>query len=114
MTVIGIIGCTSLLICAFGLNDSMNELTEWNFEHINHYDSELIIDSDANSSAIDEVEKEVAGEKIMKSVIAWVLHTLTLKMPLQTVKILKMLLHCLTRFRKLHTVQQAVAVVTMK
>ena len=69
MTVIGIIGCTSLLICAFGLNDSMNELTEWNFEHINHYDSELIIDSDANSSAIDEVEKEVAGEKIMKSVI---------------------------------------------
>ena len=69
MTIIGIIGCTSLLICAFGLNDSMNELTEWNFEYINHYDSELIIDSDADSSAIDEVAKEVGGEKIMKTVI---------------------------------------------
>ena len=69
MTIIGIIGCTSLLICAFGLNDSINELTEWNFEYINHYDSELIIDSDADSSAVDEVAKEVNGEKIMKTVI---------------------------------------------
>ena len=69
MTVIGIIGCTSLLVCAFGLNDSMNELTEWNFDHINHYDSELIIDHDADSSAVDEVVKAVDGEKIMKTVI---------------------------------------------
>ncbi len=69
MTVIGIIGCTSLLICAFGLNDSMNELTEWNFEYINHYDSEMIIDSDADSSEVDKVAKAVDGEKIMKTVI---------------------------------------------
>lgn len=67
MTVIGIIGCTTLLICAFGLNDSMNQLTEWNFGHINQYDSELIIDTDAGSSAVDEVAKSVDGEKVMKT-----------------------------------------------
>ena len=69
MTIIGIIGCTSLLICAFGLNDSMNELTEWNFDYINHYDSELIVDSDADSSEVDDVVKAIDGEKIMKTVI---------------------------------------------
>ena len=69
MTVIGIIGCTSLLICAFGLNDSMNELTEWSFDYINHYDSELIIDTDADQSAVDEVAKEVDGDKIMKNLV---------------------------------------------
>ncbi len=51
------------------LNDSMNDLTEWNFDYINHYDSELIIDHDADSSAVDDVVKAVDGEKIMKTVI---------------------------------------------
>ena len=69
VTVIGIMGCTALLVCAFGLNDSMNDLTEWNFNQIKHYETELFIDHDASQSAIDEVADEVNGDEIMESSI---------------------------------------------
>lgn len=69
MTIIGVMGCTILLICAFGLQDSMNDLNEWEFHQIEHYDSELIIDNDATQSDIDEVAKAVNGDEVMESII---------------------------------------------
>ena len=41
MTIVGVIGCTALLISAFGMYDGMNDLKEWEFNQINHYDSKL-------------------------------------------------------------------------
>lgn len=69
MTIIGVMGCTALLVCAFGLQDSMDDLTEWEFNQIQHYDSDFIIDSAASQSEIDKVADEVNGDEIMKSVI---------------------------------------------
>ena len=69
MTIIGVMGCTVLLICAFGLHDSMNDLTEWEFHRIGHFDSELVIDNEATQSDIDEVAKAVNGDEIMESII---------------------------------------------
>ena len=69
MTIIGVMGCTALLVCAFGLYDSMNDLTEWEFNQINHYDSRLIVDPEASQSEIDEVANEVNGDEIVETVI---------------------------------------------
>ena len=69
MTVIGVIGCTSLLVCAFGLYDSVNELTEWEFYQTNHYDTKLIVDNGASQSEIDEVANEVHGDEIIEKFI---------------------------------------------
>ena len=69
MTIIGVIGCTALLISAFGMYDGMNDLKEWEFNQINHYDSKLIIDEEASSSEIDDVADEVNGDEIMESAI---------------------------------------------
>ena len=69
MTVIGVIGCTALLVCAFGMYDGMNDLKEWEFSQINHYDSKLIIDDNATADEIDEVAEEVNGDKLMESAI---------------------------------------------
>ena len=69
MTIIGVIGCTALLISAFGMYDGMNDLKEWEFNQINHYDSKLIIDDEAVNSEIDDVADEVKGDKIMESAI---------------------------------------------
>ena len=69
MTIVGVIGCSALLVCAFGMYDGMNDLKEWEFNQINHYDSKLIIDDDASVSEIDEVADEVNGEKLMESAI---------------------------------------------
>lgn len=69
MTIIGVLGCTALLVCAFGLHDSMNDLNEWEFNQINHYDSRLVIDNQASQSEIDKVAKDVDGDKLMESII---------------------------------------------
>ena len=69
MTIIGVIGCTALLVSAFGMYDGMNDLKEWEFNQINHYDSKLIIDDNASSSDVDDVADEVDGDKIMESAI---------------------------------------------
>ncbi len=69
MTIIGVIGCTALLVCAFGMYDGMNDLKEWEFNQINHYDSKLIIEDNATMSDIDEVAKEVNGDKLMEGII---------------------------------------------
>ncbi len=64
MTIIGVMGCSALLIGAFGLYDGLNDVKEWKYDQINHYESKLIID-DASISQIDEVASEVNGDKIM-------------------------------------------------
>ena len=69
MTIIGVIGCTALLVCAFGMYDGMNDLKEWEFNQINHYDSKLVVEDNATESEIDDVADEVNGDKIMESAI---------------------------------------------
>jgi putative ABC transport system permease protein len=69
MTIIGVIGCSALLVCAFGMYDGMNDLKEWEFNQINHYDSKLVIDDEATMSKIDDVSTEVNGDKIIESAI---------------------------------------------
>jgi putative ABC transport system permease protein len=69
MTIVGVLGCTALLICAFGLYDSMNDLMEWEYHQISHHDSELVIDEDATPEEIDEIADAVNGDKIMESII---------------------------------------------
>ena len=39
MTIMGVVGCSALLVCAFGMYDGMNDLKEWEYNQINHYDS---------------------------------------------------------------------------
>ena len=69
MTIIGVIGCSALLVCAFGMYDGMNDLKEWEYNQINHYDSKLVIDENATTSQINTVADEVNGDKIMEGAI---------------------------------------------
>ena len=69
MTIIGVIGCSALLVCAFGMYDGMNNLKEWEYSDINHYDSKLVVEDNASVSQIDNVADNVDGDKIMESSI---------------------------------------------
>ena len=69
MTIIGVIGCSALLVCAFGMYDGMNDLKEWEYFDINHYDSKLVVEDNASVSQIDNVADNVDGDKIMESSI---------------------------------------------
>lgn len=41
MAVVGIIGCTMLIVCAFGMLDTMNSYLDWEFNKINNFEYKL-------------------------------------------------------------------------
>ena len=69
MAVVGVMGCVALLISAFGMNDSMENLKTWEYDDISHFDSKLLIESGASLSDIDDVRHEVNGSTIMEQAI---------------------------------------------
>ena len=69
MTIIGVIGCTVLLISGLGLFEQMNESKDWYFNDVNHFESKLIVDGNISMSEIDAIAEEVNGDKIMESTI---------------------------------------------
>ena len=69
MTIVGVMGCSALLVCAFGMYDGMNDLKEWEYAQINHYDSKLVIEEDTAQSQIDDIADKVNGDEIMEGAI---------------------------------------------
>ena len=69
MAIVGVMGCVALLISAFGMNDSMENLKTWEYDDISHFESKLIIESGASQSDIASVTDEVNGSQIMEQAI---------------------------------------------
>jgi len=69
MAVIGVLGCTALLVCAFGMNDSMKILKKWQYEDINQFESKLTFEESATNAQIGEVILAVSGEAVMENTI---------------------------------------------
>ncbi len=65
MTIIGVMGCTALLIGAIGLYDGLNEVKDWEYNQIDHFESKLIVDDDASALQIDKAASDVNGDTIL-------------------------------------------------
>lgn len=53
MTVIGIAGCTALLVTGFGLRDSINDIMNKQFKEIFIYDAQVMVDTEDKTAALD-------------------------------------------------------------
>ena len=69
MAIVGVMGCVALLIAAFGMNDSMNELKSWEYDDITHYESKLLLSSEANPMELYYILNETNGSFIMQQSI---------------------------------------------
>jgi putative ABC transport system permease protein len=69
VTILGVIGCTVLLISGVGLYEQMGETKDWYFNDVNHFESKLIIDEGTNLTQINSVAQKVNGTPIMESSI---------------------------------------------
>ena len=69
MAIVGVMGCVALLIAAFGMNDSMAELKSWEYDDIVHYESKLLLSSQANPMELYYVLNETNGSFIMQQSI---------------------------------------------
>ena len=69
MAIVGVMGCVALLIAAFGMNDSMDELKSWEYDDIIHYESKLLLSSEANPLELYYILNETNGSFIMQQSI---------------------------------------------
>lgn len=58
MTIIGIAGCTALLLTGFGLHDAINDIIDIHYNKIVKYNAEVTLDDDASEDVIDNVLEE--------------------------------------------------------
>jgi len=65
ITLLGVIGCTVLLISAFGMHDGVNDLKTWKYNDINHYETQLVLQDNVSQSQIDSIIDEVDGAAVM-------------------------------------------------
>lgn len=62
MTIVGISGCTALLVTGFGLSDSINEIMDKQYAELNHYDVLMVLknakytDSDPVRSVLEQYD----------------------------------------------------------
>lgn len=69
MTIVGVMGCVALLIAAFGMNDSLEELKTWEYDDISHYESKLLLSNEANPLELYYILNETDGSFIMQQSI---------------------------------------------
>ncbi|MBQ8017300.1 MAG: ABC transporter permease [Methanobrevibacter sp.] len=69
MAIVGVMGCVALLIAAFGMNDSMDELKSWEYDDITHYESKLLLSSEANPLELYYIMNYTDGSFIMQQSI---------------------------------------------
>jgi putative ABC transport system permease protein len=69
MAIIGVFGCTALVVCALSMNDAMGDLKVWQYETVNHYESKLILSETATPEQIDGIIAAVHGEAVQESSI---------------------------------------------
>lgn len=58
MGIAGITGCTMLLVCAFGLYDSMNSFIDWQFEDLYNFNYKLALKENCTSKQYEEIVNE--------------------------------------------------------
>lgn len=69
MAVIGVLSCTALLICAFGLNDCLNDFMKWQYYDINKFETKLNIEKNASKDEITSAIVKSNGQAIMENEI---------------------------------------------
>lgn len=69
MAIVGVMGCVGLLIAAFGMNDCMGELKTWEYDDISHYESKLLLSSEANPMEVYYILNYTNGSFIMQQSI---------------------------------------------
>ena len=61
MTVLGIAGCTALLLTGFGIKDSLSDLLDIQYGDITHYDATLVLNDGVD---LDEVTKSLTDNNL--------------------------------------------------
>lgn len=66
MTVVGVAGCTALMLTGLGLHDAINDIIDKQFGEIYHYDTVVRLADDAEADQLDQVESVLADGSLIE------------------------------------------------
>ena len=66
MTVVGVAGCTALMLTGLGLHDAINDIIDKQFGEIYHYDTVMRLDEEINDEQVERVESVLADESLVE------------------------------------------------
>lgn len=69
MAIVGVLGCTTLLVCAFGMQDSLDDVVKWQYSEINAFNSKLILDENVTKEDISFIKEELLGQGIREGTV---------------------------------------------
>ena len=69
MAIVGVMGCTALLVCAFGMQDSMDEFKVWNFSKISRFETKVNLSDSYTEEQFNSIMEEYNGEAMMEGAV---------------------------------------------
>jgi len=69
ITILGIIGCMSLIICAFGLRDTIQEITNVSYKELNTYDTKVALSESETYDKLSELSEQEELQFIQETAI---------------------------------------------
>ena len=78
MTIVGVAGCTALMLIGFGIRDSISNMVDINFKEIIQYDGMVSFEDDASEQVKTEALKEIQStENVIDAKVGFVYTTKT-------------------------------------
>ena len=65
MTVVGVSGCTALLLTGFGIRDSIDGMVDLQFGRITYYQTTVILEQDDSSATSSELNRKLQDETLL-------------------------------------------------
>jgi putative ABC transport system permease protein len=69
MAIVGVLGCTALVICGLGMNDSMADLKDWQYARVFGFESKLVLGATADADDVTTLLDDYAGQAILEDAI---------------------------------------------
>ncbi len=69
MSVFGVFACALLVMSAFGMSDSMDDVEDWQYNQIYNFNSKLYLEDNITDAQLDHILAETDGEGMMEEAI---------------------------------------------
>ncbi len=69
MAIVGVLGCTALLTCAFGIQDSLDDIIIWNYQELSQFETKLALSETVTEEQIDTILTQYNGEALLENAI---------------------------------------------
>lgn len=69
MAIVGVLGCTALLVCAFGMQDSMDDIVTWNYHELSTFQTKLALSESVTEDQINSILNQHNGEAMVEGAI---------------------------------------------